>query len=294
MSRYDLILFVPSFFLISKQQQVSTAEGQAFAEELGVPFKEVSSFENINVTEMFEQATALYLASHPAPSPPSPPAVSSNPPLLNVNSPAPMTNTTNSLPSATDNSLGITLDTEVPDYGFADFRPERFIQELLETPVTSIQEMMERMLLENHQLREKVRQLEQEKERILSIAPIPKDTDSLCLELQNAIATKEDLQQQLDYLEAKESTLHKCSSSDLDELEQALRSALQRVETRRVVLTEKQNSLCVICLSQPKCIVLLSCSHLCLCESCLNHANNTLQQCPVCRKDINGTMKVFV
>lgn len=267
-------------------------QGQECANELGIPFKEVSALTGANVSEMFMELTASYLGlSWPTSTTlsiqDSSPVASAtttsddNTPIINeapgASVPSPDSSPTPSV---------VTIENN-----FAEFRPERFLQELLDVPISSIQEVLERMLFENQQLREKVKLLEQEKQRLASIAPIPKDKDSLCAELQNAIAAKEGLQKLLDRLEAKPSILQSYSIQELDSLEEELREALKRVETRRVILQERQHTLCVICLTQPKSIVLLACSHLCLCENCLN--SGSLQQCPVCRKDINGTMKVF-
>ncbi len=227
---------------------------------------------------MFVDGVSRYLAANPAP--PTPPAPPRAPPLLNVN---------NGSASTTAN----VLNEDVPDYGFTDFRPERFLQELLEAPLSGIQETMERMMVENKQLREKIEALDKERQRLQSIAPIPKDADSLCAELQDALAAKTELQKRVDILDAKESVLQGYGIDELNALESELRGSLRKVETRKVILQERQNTLCVICLSQPKSIVLMACSHLCLCESCLNQSGASLTECPVCQKTITGTLKVF-
>ncbi len=176
---------------------------------------------------------------------------------------------------------------------FIDFRPDSFLQEMLERPVSSLQETIDRLYKEHKLLIEKVKALEKEKQRLLSIAPVPTGNDSLCVDLQDALAVKIELQKRLDVLEAKESVLQGYEVNELETLEEELRESLRRVETRKVILQERQNTLCVICLSQPKSIVLMACSHLCLCESCLNQSGASLTECPVCRKAINGTMKIF-
>jgi hypothetical protein len=48
--------------------------------------------------------------------------------------------------------------------------------------------------------------------------------------------------------------------------------------------------LCVVCLENAKCVLLLPCSHVCLCESC----TPMVHSCPVCRKSISMTKRVFL
>jgi hypothetical protein len=47
---------------------------------------------------------------------------------------------------------------------------------------------------------------------------------------------------------------------------------------------------CVICLQTPKCMLLLPCAHVCACEECALQCNT----CPVCRCQIEKTLKVFI
>ena len=49
------------------------------------------------------------------------------------------------------------------------------------------------------------------------------------------------------------------------------------------------SNLCVICMDAPKCVVLMPCKHYCLCEGC----SGLVQQCPVCRRKIIHSMKIF-
>lgn len=51
---------------------------------------------------------------------------------------------------------------------------------------------------------------------------------------------------------------------------------------------------CIICQERIKCILVLPCRHVCMCTEChsrLQLYNNT---CPICRNDIESTMKIFV
>ncbi len=47
---------------------------------------------------------------------------------------------------------------------------------------------------------------------------------------------------------------------------------------------------CLICCDNKKCIVFLPCKHLSLCGKC----SVDLKQCPVCRSDINESMRIFI
>jgi predicted nucleic acid-binding protein len=60
------------------------------------------------------------------------------------------------------------------------------------------------------------------------------------------------------------------------------------------VSDDQSNAVCVVCMEHPKCIVLLPCRHMCLCENCGESAPAKLCQCPMCREDITMTFKVFV
>lgn len=57
---------------------------------------------------------------------------------------------------------------------------------------------------------------------------------------------------------------------------------------------EESSSFCCICLSSPKCVVLLPCKHMCLCESCSFGDSTSIKFCPICRKKINSKMKIFI
>jgi hypothetical protein len=69
-------------------------------------------------------------------------------------------------------------------------------------------------------------------------------------------------------------------------------------------ITEEENAaskLCCICLENPKCVVLLPCKHLCVCETCggegvgvAKKVEPTLKNCPMCRESIKQRLKVFL
>ena len=57
---------------------------------------------------------------------------------------------------------------------------------------------------------------------------------------------------------------------------------------------EREDKLCVICQDQEKCIMILPCRHLCICQACqgpLQAANNN---CPICRKNVRQTIKAYL
>lgn len=55
----------------------------------------------------------------------------------------------------------------------------------------------------------------------------------------------------------------------------------------------KTDAFCVICQDRVKCIVLLPCKHLCLCHECAINWSRYQRYCPLCRKFIEDTLKVF-
>jgi hypothetical protein len=67
------------------------------------------------------------------------------------------------------------------------------------------------------------------------------------------------------------------------------------IEQEKLVPSLNLNSvndaqLCVVCLENEKCMLLLPCAHVCLCELCLP----TVHCCPICRQRIAKTQKVFL
>ncbi|KAG5895120.1 hypothetical protein JTB14_008557 [Gonioctena quinquepunctata] len=50
---------------------------------------------------------------------------------------------------------------------------------------------------------------------------------------------------------------------------------------------------CVICQEHLKCILLLPCRHVCMCSECYSRLQLYSNSCPICRNDIENTMKIF-
>jgi len=53
---------------------------------------------------------------------------------------------------------------------------------------------------------------------------------------------------------------------------------------------QKQNC-CVICLENRKSVLILPCSHMCICAECSD--NKSLEKCPICRSSIEGKLIVY-
>ena len=52
----------------------------------------------------------------------------------------------------------------------------------------------------------------------------------------------------------------------------------------------QEDSICVVCMTSPRSVVLISCGHLAVCQSCYGR----LQQCPICRAVIRGAIRSYV
>lgn len=80
------------------------------------------------------------------------------------------------------------------------------------------------------------------------------------------------------------------SKAKTDEVEDLLFEQVER---------EREDKLCVICQDQEKCIMILPCRHLCICQNCQinllqrnNHAHSGT--CPICRKNVKQTIKAYL
>ncbi|XP_061711907.1 mitochondrial E3 ubiquitin protein ligase 1-like [Cydia pomonella] len=71
-------------------------------------------------------------------------------------------------------------------------------------------------------------------------------------------------------------------------------AAGQRERCARVCdpdLSQAQLLLCVVCIENPKQIILLPCGHVCLCEDC---SDRITEQCPICRERIESRVPAFI
>ena len=53
-------------------------------------------------------------------------------------------------------------------------------------------------------------------------------------------------------------------------------------------IEEAEDTLCTVCLSEPKDIIPLPCRHFCICHECFEHVQG---KCPVCRAEILSFMR---
>jgi len=59
---------------------------------------------------------------------------------------------------------------------------------------------------------------------------------------------------------------------------------------RRASGDPDEDDTCVVCMEKPKTHLLVPCGHKCLCEDC---SKKDLKDCPICRKAILQTLKVY-
>lgn len=73
--------------------------------------------------------------------------------------------------------------------------------------------------------------------------------------------------------------------------------ATEKKEPTSSSIKHEDSNLCCICMEENKCVVLLPCKHLCVCEGCglssENKNKSQLDRCPMCREKVNNTIKVF-
>ena len=58
---------------------------------------------------------------------------------------------------------------------------------------------------------------------------------------------------------------------------------------------EREDKLCVICQDNEKCIMILPCRHLCICQDCqvlLRQRGNNM--CPICRRNVRQMIKAYL
>ena len=50
------------------------------------------------------------------------------------------------------------------------------------------------------------------------------------------------------------------------------------------------DSKCVVCIDAKKCVAIMPCKHMCVCEECIE----LLKTCPICRIDIESCLLLYV
>jgi len=91
-------------------------------------------------------------------------------------------------------------------------------------------------------------------------------------------------------------SLEKLTLEQLSQLQSQLFDSIAKIkEQQQVKLTEKftqikDESMCQICMENPKNVVFTPCGHLCVCIEC----SKTINKCPMCRADILQKIKTFM
>jgi len=62
----------------------------------------------------------------------------------------------------------------------------------------------------------------------------------------------------------------------------------------REVEREREDKLCVVCQDREKCIMILPCRHLCICENCQEPLRTHRNTCPICRKGVKQMIKAYL
>lgn len=68
-------------------------------------------------------------------------------------------------------------------------------------------------------------------------------------------------------------------------------------ELFRQVQREREDKLCVVCVDKMKCVMMLPCRHLCVCERCwrqLEVTNEHNSTCPLCRNPVQQVIKAYL
>jgi len=62
----------------------------------------------------------------------------------------------------------------------------------------------------------------------------------------------------------------------------------------REVEREREDKLCVVCQDKEKCIMILPCRHLCICEGCQGPIRTHRNTCPICRRGVKQMIKAYL
>jgi len=67
-------------------------------------------------------------------------------------------------------------------------------------------------------------------------------------------------------------------------------------ELFRQVQREREDKLCVVCVDKSKCVMMLPCRHLCVCERCWSQLERAdiNRTCPLCRKPVQEVIKAYL
>ena len=68
----------------------------------------------------------------------------------------------------------------------------------------------------------------------------------------------------------------------------------ERVIEKIVKIEEDEETLCVVCLTEQKCMLIRPCNHICLCLECSNLLKSKVNECPLCRGRIEHIERVYM
>ncbi|KAI6657236.1 hypothetical protein LOD99_11160 [Oopsacas minuta] len=71
---------------------------------------------------------------------------------------------------------------------------------------------------------------------------------------------------------------------------------LQRARRRIVKITNPDDTLCIVCFTNPKCMLIRPCNHACLCVDCAKMLTEEMPvtECPLCRTIINRIERIYI
>lgn len=131
----------------------------------------------------------------------------------------------------------------------------------------------------------------------LLIEAFQADSESMAKQIQT-------LQEKLNIYKGKASSIDKMTLSEINETIPVLQATLENLQARKKKLEEsgkEAGNVCVICLDAPKTVLVTPCNHVCFCEDCAElfdpktQADGEEQQfCPICRTQIQGTLKIYL
>ena len=77
---------------------------------------------------------------------------------------------------------------------------------------------------------------------------------------------------------------------------QPAEQAVERVRKRKISVGSQEDTLCVVCITNPKCMLIRPCNHACLCIDCAKMLTTeaVLRECPLCRGDITGLERIYI
>ncbi|CAM9705044.1 unnamed protein product [Chrysoparadoxa australica] len=159
----------------------------------------------------------------------------------------------------------------------------------------------QRQVLEDH-FRQQIRESESEKELLLDrVDSLELQVECLTAERQRALASSSAqghgncsgsaaaLGLSTNLSDTSEATLDETEKQLLEHLDQ-IRAAKRELIQREKEQLEEQK-LCCVCQTEEKSVMLLPCSHLCVCQHCSLH--EMLTKCPICRSVVQATHIVY-